>query len=134
MGRWMGQTSLDASGGGTPTGLIKERGSAGQTSLIAGRQSGRCITAMTRVGGEMTTSGVQLPVHQNWKVRYRAAVFERDKRVLQRRLFDAEGAIIARGRELLHATGDNIIEEREALDDALYVLRAFRSACEQNAA
>ena len=79
----------------------------------------------------MTTSGVQLPVHQNWQVLYRAAVFERDKRALQTRLSDAEGAIIARGRELLHATGDNI-EERDALEDALYALRAFRSACEQN--
>jgi hypothetical protein len=81
----------------------------------------------------MTTSGVQLPVHQNWKVLYRAAVFERDKRSLQKRLADAEEAVIVRGRELLHATGDNI-EEREALEDALYALRAFRSACERNAA
>ena len=127
----MGQTSPDASGGGTPTGLIKERGSAGHTLPIACRQSKRCITAMTAWEVEMTTSGVQLAAHPNWKVLYRAAVFERDKRALQTRLSDAEGAVIARGRELLHATGDNI-EEREALEDALYALRAFRSACEQN--
>ena len=79
----------------------------------------------------MTTSGVQLAVHPNWKVLYRAAVFERDKGALQTRLSDAEEAVIARGRELLHATGDNI-EEREALEDALYALLAFRSASQQN--
>jgi hypothetical protein len=80
---------------------------------------------------EMTTSGVQFPVHENWKVLYRAAVFERDKKVLRTRLSDAEEAIIARARELLHATGDDI-EERDALEDALYTLRAFRSAWQQN--
>lgn len=79
----------------------------------------------------MTTSGVRFPAHENWKVLYRAAVFERDKRALRTRLSDAEEAIIDRARELLHATGDNI-EERDALEDALYALRAFRSAWQQN--
>lgn len=62
---------------------------------------------------------------------YRAAIFERDKEVLRTRLSDAEEAVIARGRELLHATEDTI-EEREALEDALYALRAFRNAWQQN--
>jgi hypothetical protein len=81
---------------------------------------------------EMTTLGFQSPV-QDWKVLYRAAVFERDRKALRTRLSDAEEAIITRGREILHATGDNL-EEREALEDALYTLRAFRSACQQDSA
>jgi hypothetical protein len=75
----------------------------------------------------MMNSGFQFPVHQDWKILYRAAVFERDKKIVRTRLSDAEEAIIARARQLLHATGDNI-EERDALEDALYALRAFRSA------
>jgi hypothetical protein len=78
----------------------------------------------------MTTLGFQSSV-RNWKVLYRAAVFERDKKVLRTRLSDAEEAIITRARELLHATGDHI-EERDALEDALYTLRAFRNACQQS--
>lgn len=78
----------------------------------------------------MTTLGFQSPVH-NWRVLYRAAVFERDRTVLRERLSDAEEAIIARARELFHSTGDNI-EEREALEDALYTLRAYRNAWQQN--
>jgi hypothetical protein len=81
---------------------------------------------------EMTTLGFQSPV-QNWKVLYRAAVFERDKKALRTRLSDAEGAIIDRARELLHANGD-YIEERDALEDALYTLRAFRNASQQHVA
>jgi hypothetical protein len=80
---------------------------------------------------EMTTSGFLFPAHQDWKVLYRAAVFERDKKVLRTRLSNAEEAIIARARELLHVTGDNI-DERDALEDALYAVRAFRSAWQQN--
>ena len=80
----------------------------------------------------MTTLGFQ-PSAQSWKVLYRAAVFERDGEILRTRLSDAEEAIIARARELLYSTGDNL-EEREALEDALYTLRAFRNARQQNSA
>jgi hypothetical protein len=79
---------------------------------------------------EMTTLAIQSPI-PNWRVLYRAAVFERDKKVLRTRLSDAEEALIARARELLHETGDNV-EERDALDNALYTLPAFRNAWQQN--
>jgi hypothetical protein len=119
----------------TPTGLIKghQIGASKHSapSLCAGE---RMITVMTYFGGVgMASSGVRSPVDQQWKVLYRAAIFETDKAVLRTRLSDAEEAVIARGRELLHATGDTI-EEREALEDALYALRAFRNAWQQNSA
>lgn len=79
----------------------------------------------------MASSGVRSSDDQQWRILYRAAIFERDKEVLRRRLSDAEEAVIARGRELLHASGDTV-EEREAIEDALYTLRAFRSVSWQD--
>jgi hypothetical protein len=64
-------------------------------------------------------------------VLYRAAIFETNRNALPDRLSTAETAVIARARDLLHSTGDNT-EEREALEDALYALRAFKTACQQN--
>lgn len=61
----------------------------------------------------------------NWRTLYRAALFESDRQQLASRISEAEKAIIARGRELFAAHDQ--IEERDALDDALYALRAMRS-------
>jgi hypothetical protein len=47
---------------------------------------------------------------------------------LATRISVAEEAIIARSRELLTESGVEAEVEREALDDALYALRAFRKA------
>ena len=61
-----------------------------------------------------------------WCDLYKAALFETDKSRLPERIADAEKAIIARARELFNTTTDNI-EEVQALEDALYGLRALQS-------
>ena len=64
--------------------------------------------------------------YRHWKTLYRAAVLESDRKVLPQLVSEAEQAVKARGRELFYA--DGTAEEKEALEDALYALRAFRSA------
>jgi hypothetical protein len=61
---------------------------------------------------------------ENWRDSYRAAVFETDRHELPNRIAQAEKAIIVRGRELFQSPQS--FKEREALDAALYKLRAFR--------
>ena len=63
-----------------------------------------------------------------WKALYWAAILESDKHVIPERVSEAEAAVLARQRELFY--GDGTPEEQEALEDALYALRAFRSALE----
>jgi hypothetical protein len=64
----------------------------------------------------------------SWKTLYRAAIFEKDRDLIAKRISDAERAIILRGRELLCDSG--MLEERDQIDDALYALRAYRAARE----
>jgi hypothetical protein len=61
-----------------------------------------------------------------WKTLYRAAILETNKRVLPQRVSEAEEAVRARGREMLYGGGSS--EEKEALEDALYALRALKTA------
>jgi hypothetical protein len=63
-----------------------------------------------------------------WKGLYRAAIFETNKSVLGKRVRVAEEAVLARGHEILYDNTDP--EEKEALDDALYALRAYKVALE----
>jgi len=70
---------------------------------------------------------------QSWKELYIAALFETDNSRLPVRIAQAEKAIIARARELF-AAGSDTIEEDQALDDALYALRALQSCMELRAA
>ena len=72
------------------------------------------------------------PCLSPWKTLYRAAILETDKGFLPQRVSDAEEAVIARGREIFYADGTP--EEKEALEDALYALRAFRSAWQHSEA
>jgi len=74
----------------------------------------------------MTTAFSPCPKRIDWRSLYRAAILETNNSALPERVSEAEKAVIARGREIFydHATG----EEKEALEDALYALRAFRSA------
>ncbi len=65
---------------------------------------------------------------QNWKTLYRAAIFEKDRNLIAKRISDAEKVLIIRGRELL--CGSGALEEMDEIDDALYALRAYRTACE----
>ncbi len=69
-----------------------------------------------------------------WAQFYKAALFELDANKVSERIAEAEGALVTRARELFHAAGDNI-EEEKAVDDAMYALHALRSAlkCRANA-
>ena len=69
----------------------------------------------------------------NWRELYTAALFETDRERLPARIADAEHAIVARARELFSA-GNDTIEEDQALDDALYALRALQSCLQLQAA
>ena len=62
----------------------------------------------------------------SWRELYKAALFEKNREKLPERIADAEKAIIARARELFASSADTI-EEDQALDDALYALRALQS-------
>jgi hypothetical protein len=66
------------------------------------------------------------PCLNRWKTLYRAAIVETDKGLLSQRVSEAEEAVRARGREIFYGHGTP--EEKEALEDALYALRAFRTA------
>lgn len=65
---------------------------------------------------------------QSWHELYRAALFETDKQMLPSRIAEAERALILRGRELFEVPDNS--EEADAVDDALYALRALRSCIE----
>lgn len=66
---------------------------------------------------------------KSWRELYTAALFETDKDRIPKRIVDAEKAIVARARELF-AAGSDTIEEDQALDDALYALRALQNCVE----
>ena len=63
---------------------------------------------------------------QNWRIVYRAAIHERDRTRIPQLICEAEQTVVARERELLHSPEK--FEERDQLEDALYALRAYRSA------
>ena len=69
---------------------------------------------------------------KGWRALYRAAVTETDRSLIVPRVSAAETAIVARGRRLFYSGGT--LEEKEALDDALYILRALRMAIEHTEA
>jgi hypothetical protein len=76
----------------------------------------------------MTTAFPPRPSHTDWRILYRAAILEKNNSVIPEKVSEAERAVLARGRELF--CGEGTLEEREVLEDALYALRAFRSAWE----
>ena len=63
---------------------------------------------------------------QDWRTLYRAAIFETNRSAIPKRVLEAEKAVLARGRELFRQLGT--LEEKEALEDALYALRAYKTA------
>jgi hypothetical protein len=65
----------------------------------------------------------------DWKSLYRAAILETNTSAVMERVCEAERAVLARGRELFY--GHGTLEEKEDLEDALYALRAFRTACQR---
>ena len=76
----------------------------------------------------MKTAFPPCPDHGDWKSLYRAAILETNKNAIPEKVSTAEVAVLARGRELFYDGGT--FEEKEALEDALYALRALRSACQ----
>jgi hypothetical protein len=68
------------------------------------------------------------PCLNDWKTLYQAAILETNRGLLPQRVSEAEEAVKARGREIFY--GNRTPEEKEAeiLEDALYTLRAFRTA------
>ena len=74
----------------------------------------------------MSTAPAPRPIQNDWKKLYRAAILETNRSVIPQKVSDAEAAVLARGRELFY--GDGTSDEKEALEDALYALRAYRSA------
>lgn len=62
----------------------------------------------------------------DWRALYRSAILETNKEVLSQRVVEAEAAVIARAREIFYA--DGTAEEKEALEDALYALYAFKTS------
>jgi hypothetical protein len=74
----------------------------------------------------MATSGTLPSQVGAWRELYLAALLEADMDKTPNRIAEAERAMVDRARELFKASGDNIQEE-EALDDALYALRALKS-------
>jgi hypothetical protein len=78
----------------------------------------------------MTNCGSSCPDAQRWRAAYRAAVLEPKRCTIPQRLSEAEEAIVARRRELIQESGVEAEIERNALDDALYSLRALGYAVE----
>ena len=68
------------------------------------------------------------PRQNRWKTLYRSAILETDKKLLPQRVSEAEEAVKARGREIFYGNGTPEEEEKEALEDALYALHAFKTA------
>jgi hypothetical protein len=76
---------------------------------------------------------VSSPAMINWRELYKAALFETNRSKLPERIADAERAIVMRARELFASTADTI-EEDQALDDALYAMRALQSCVNRQTA
>jgi hypothetical protein len=73
------------------------------------------------------------PTVSTWRELYKAALFETNKDRLPERIAEAEKAIVARSRELFASPTDTI-EEDQALDDALYAMRALQSCVSRQTA
>ena len=71
------------------------------------------------------TTGVAASPSKSWKELYRAALFETDKNRMAERIANAEWALALRARELFH-TGREHLQERQAVDAAIYALQALR--------
>jgi hypothetical protein len=81
----------------------------------------------------MTTDATPSSTARAWGELYVAALFETDKSRVPSRIAEAEKAIVARARELFFSGADTI-EEDQALDDALYALKALQNCLDMRAA
>jgi hypothetical protein len=72
----------------------------------------------------MARSDSQNPYPREWRILYRAAISETNPHEMSKKISDAEEVIVERVRETFRETGLDAQAEREALDDAIYALRA----------
>jgi hypothetical protein len=80
----------------------------------------------------MANSDSQNPYSREWTVKYRAAISSQtNSPEMKKRLSEAEDAIVQRMRELFRETGVDVEEERGAMDDAMYALRALKIVLEE---
>ena len=77
----------------------------------------------------MSTALPPRSTHSDWKTLYQAAMVETEKNLVKQTLFAAETAALARRKELF-CCGSS--DEKEALEEALYLLRAYRNAWEHS--
>ena len=82
----------------------------------------------------MPTSLIHHIDSDGWRSLFRAALAETDLRLVEQRIFDAEQAITTRTVEIFRLSGIEVDLERELLNDAMYILRARRSAVENKTA
>lgn len=75
---------------------------------------------------------LKLPNSPTWHALYKAALFENDPHKIPDRIHRAERVLIQRARELFIASKDKF-EERQAIEHALYALRALRDSWESRA-
>ena len=80
----------------------------------------------------MATAFPACPDPAHCKTLYRAAILETNTSVILQKISEAEQAVLARGSELFY--GGGTYEEQEFLEDALYALRAFKTAWEHREA
>jgi len=74
----------------------------------------------------MGTAFPPCPNSTDWKILYQAAILETNQSVIPRLVSEAERAILSRRQQLFGTFGT--LEEKEALNDALDELHAFRTA------
>jgi hypothetical protein len=82
----------------------------------------------------MPTPPSQHTNSSEWRSLFRAALVETDCKLVEKRISDAEQAIITRSVEIFRQSGLDVDIERDVLSDALYILRARRSGVENNTA
>ncbi len=66
-----------------------------------------------------------------WRAKSRTAILETKISAIEKEISEAEEAVATRTRELFGKTGAEVDLERDALDDAMYSLRALRHGLEQ---
>jgi hypothetical protein len=74
----------------------------------------------------MSAANSKIPNNESWQKLCEAALLEPDSTKLPYRILAAEDAIARRVKELEEEPADHN-DEREALDDAAYAMRALRS-------
>ena len=79
----------------------------------------------------MSTGVASFP-GKSWKELYRAALYETDKNRVSERIAKAEWALALRARELFHTVREHL-QERQAVDAAIYVLHALRRTATSSA-